>query len=118
MFFCCSVATISGDSAFIALPYCRLSVSQPASATTAQSAADASKPRAVRSSFKPHAPRRAGRKRSRPYYLSVILKDAAITRQRPVWPQFQHAYGERKVNRGQTGADSQAKAQRFLPILR
>jgi hypothetical protein len=40
MFFCCRIATVSGESARIALPYCRPSVSQPASATTAASAAD------------------------------------------------------------------------------
>ena len=40
MFFCCRIATISGESDFIALPYCRPSVSQPASATTAANATE------------------------------------------------------------------------------
>jgi hypothetical protein len=44
MFFCVSAATISGDSDFIALPEYRVSLSQPASATRAASAAEVIRP--------------------------------------------------------------------------
>src|SRR4051794_10481716 len=56
MFFCPSSARISAESSFIALVVLRPSVSQPASATTAASAAEVSKPRTYPENFNPMLP--------------------------------------------------------------
>ena len=83
MFLLVSSARISGESSFIALVVWSPSVSQPASATTAASAAEVIRAAQVTGKPQPHAPRPVVPKRSRQARttVSVILKDEAITRQ-------------------------------------
>src|SRR4051794_37073484 len=114
MFFCPSSARISAESSFIALVVLRPSVSQPASATTAASAAEVSKPRTYPENFNPMLPdpwSRTGP--DRPvlrYPLSLKMRQSQGSPN--PYPAFEHGYGERKVNAGQR------RGHKVLPILR
>src|SRR5947209_10949277 len=123
MFLAAMSAFISAESSFMALPELMLSVSQPASATSATKATDAVKHLTTRERLKtPCSPSgRRSRHRGGPHYAPVILKVTAITRQPdptprvPAWiPLTKSKPGSVA---GQTGSHHPANIEEFLPAM-